>query len=213
MDRGWPGERCRAVSLSEHQEFPKMNRFVLPLAAAAAALSLNACDKGGQKANEPAAAQTGEAKKAAGEQTIAAGLDQNSRFFAAAKSAGLDATLAGPGPYTVLVPDDAAFAKLPKATIDAWAKPESRAQLTGVLTYHILPGTVLADDIGKAIDNGKGKAVLATMGGGTLTATREGGKIVLADSAGDKATIVGPDEKRSNGVVHHIDTVLMPAKA
>ena len=189
-----------------------MTRFVVPLAVAAAALALGACDKG-QKASQPGAAQTGEAKNAAGEKTIAAGLDQNSRFFAAAKSAGLDATLAGPGPYTVLAPDDAAFAKLPKATTDAWAKPESRAQLTGILTYHILPGTILADDIGKAIDNGKGKAVLATMGGGTLTATREGGKIVLTDSAGGKATVTGPDEKRSNGVVHHIDTVLMPAKA
>ena len=189
-----------------------MNKIVLPLAVAAAALTLSACDKG-QKANEPGAAQTGEAKTAAGEKTIAAGLDQNSRFFQAAKSAGLDATLAGPGPYTVLVPDDAAFAKLPKETTDGWAKPESRAQLTGVLTYHILPGTVLADDIGKAIDNGKGKAILATMGGGTLTATREGGKIVLTDGAGAKATITGPDEKRSNGVVHTIDAVLMPAKA
>src|SRR6185312_3706889 len=126
--------------LSKHQE-SKMNRIVFPLAAAAVALSLNACEKAGQKSKEPGAAQTGEAKKAAGEQTIAAGFDQNSRFFQAAKSAGLDATLAGPGPYTVLVPDDAAFAKLPKETADSWAKPESRAQLTGVLTYHILPGT------------------------------------------------------------------------
>jgi uncharacterized surface protein with fasciclin (FAS1) repeats len=190
-----------------------MNRIVLPLAVAAAAVTLSGCDQSGQKANEPGAAQSGEAKKAAGGETIAAGLDQNGRFFQAAKSAGLDATLAGPGPYTVLVPDDAAFAKLPNETADSWAKPESRAQLTGVLTYHILPGTILADDIGKAIDNGKGKAILATMGGGTLTATREGGKIVLTDGAGSKATVTGSDEKRSNGVVHHIDTVLMPAKA
>ena len=75
------------------------------------------------------------------------------------------------------------------------AKPESRAQLTGVLTNHILPGTILADDIDKAIDNGKGKAVLATMGGGTLTATKEGGKIVLTDTAGTKATVTQADEK------------------
>ena len=129
-----------------------------------------------------AAAQTGDAKDAAGGQTIAAGIDQNSRFFAAAKAAGLDATLGGPGPYTVLVADDAAFGKLPAGTADNWLKPESRAQLTGVLTNHILPGTILAEDIGKAIDNGKGKAVLATMGGGTLTATREGGNIVLTDA-------------------------------
>jgi uncharacterized surface protein with fasciclin (FAS1) repeats len=188
-----------------------MTRYVIPLAVAAAALSLTACDKD-NTANQPGAAQTGDAKKAAGEKTIAAGIDQNSRFFQAAKSAGLDATLAGPGPYTVLVPDDAAFAKLPATTTEAWAKPESRAQLTGVLTYHILPGTVLADDIGKAIDNGKGKAVLATMGGGTLTATREGGKIVLTDSAGTKATVTGTEEKFSNGVVHRMDTVLMPSK-
>jgi len=189
-----------------------MTRTALMLGMAAAALTLTACDQG-NKASQPGSAQSGEAKKAAGEKTIATGLDQNSRFFAAAKSAGLDATLAGPGPYTVLVPDDAAFAKLPKATTDSWAKPESRAQLTGVLTYHILPGTVLADDIGKAIDNGKGKAVLATMGGGTLTATRDGGKIVLTDAAGTKATVTQPDEKFSNGVVHRIDTVLMPGKA
>jgi uncharacterized surface protein with fasciclin (FAS1) repeats len=112
----------------------------------------------------------------------------------------------------VLVPDDPAFGKLPAGTTEAWAKPESRAQLTGVLTNHILPGTILAEDIGKAIDTGKGKAVLATMGGGTLTATREGGKVVLTDAAGAKATVTKADEKRSNGVVHHIDTVLMPAK-
>ena len=188
-----------------------MTRYLIPLAIAGAALSLSACGQG-DNANQPGAAQTRDSKEAAGGKTIAAGFDQNSRFFQAAKSAGLDATLAGPGPYTVLVPDDQAFAKLPAATTDSWAKPESRAQLTGVLTYHILPGTVLAADIGKAIDNGKGKALLATMGGGTLTATREGGKIVLTDSAGTKAGVTQPDEKFSNGVVHRIDAVLMPSK-
>ena len=187
-----------------------MTRFVLSLGVAAAALTLSAC---GEKAGTPGAEQSGEAKQAAGEKTIAAGLDQNGRFFQSAKSAGLDATLAGPGPYTVLVPDDPAFAKLPAATTESWSKPESRAQLTGVLTNHILPGTILAEDIGKAIDNGQGKAILATMGGGTLTATRDGGKIVLTDAAGAKATVTQADEKRSNGVVHRIDTVLMPAQA
>jgi uncharacterized surface protein with fasciclin (FAS1) repeats len=185
-----------------------MTRTAIMTGLAAAALTLTACDT----ADQPGAAKSGEAKNAAGEKTIAAGLDQNGRFFQAAKSAGLDATLAGPGPYTVLAPDDSAFGKLPAGTAESWAKPESRAQLTGVLTYHILPGTVLAEDIGKAIDNGKGKTVLATMGGGTLTATREGGKVVLTDSAGAKATVTQPDQKFSNGVVHRIDTVLMPSK-
>ena len=184
-----------------------MTRTALALGIAAAALALNACDK----ADQPGGAPAGEAQDSAGAKTIAAGIDQNSKFYAAAKSAGLDATLAGPGPYTVLVPDDAAFDKLPSGTADTWMKPESRAQLTGVLTNHILPGTILADDIGKAIDNGKGKAILATFGGGTLTATREGDKIVLADSAGGKAIVTAADDKRSNGVVHHVDGVLMPS--
>src|SRR5688500_10657808 len=120
-----------------------MTRTRITLALAASALALASCGSGGG-GTETNTAQTGEAQKAAGDKTIAASLDQNSRFFQAAKAAGLDATLAGPGPYTVLAPDDAAFAKLPAGTADNWMKPESRAQLTGVLTYHILPGTVLA---------------------------------------------------------------------
>ncbi len=82
-----------------------------------------------------------------------------------------------------------------------------------MITNLILPGTVLAADIDKAIDKGKGKAVLATFGGGTLTATKDGGKTVLTDAKGDKATITKADEQYSNGVVHHVDAVLMPAKA
>ena len=188
-----------------------MTRTQISLALAASALALAACDSG-NGGTETNTAQPGEAAEAAGDKTIAASLDQNSRFFQAAKAAGLDATLAGPGPYTVLAPDDAAFGKIPAETTDNWMKPESRAQLTGVLTYHILPGTVLAEDIGKAIDNAKGKAVLATMGGGTLTATKEGDKIVLTDGKGGKATVTKADDRFSNGVVHHIDTVLMPAE-
>jgi uncharacterized surface protein with fasciclin (FAS1) repeats len=158
-----------------------MTRTVLSLGLAAAALAIAGCgDK--DNAGQSGTAQSADSKDAAGGQTIAAGINQQSRFYAAAKAAGLDATLGGPGPYTVLVADDAAFGKLPAGTADNWMKPESRAQLTGVLTNHILPGTVLAEDIGKAIDNGKGKAVLATMGGGTLTATREGGKIAAKSS-------------------------------
>ena len=113
----------------------------------------------------------------------------------------------------MLVPDDAAFAKLPDGQVDELLKPESRTQLTQLLTYHILPGTVLAADLGKAIDEAKdNKAVLATMGGETLTATKEGDKIVLTDVAGNRATIADTDENRSNGVVHRIDAVLMPRK-
>ena len=134
-------------------------------------------------------------------------------FLTLAKAAGLDATLAGPGPYTVFVPDDGAFDKLPAGTVDSWSKPEARTDLTRTLTYHILPGTVLADDIGKAIDSANGKAQLATMGGQVLTATREDGKIVISDAAGGKAVITKADETRANGVVHETNAVLMPSAA
>ena len=187
-----------------------MNLRGLALAAAATAmLSVGGCNKN-DAASGPKDVQSRQAQKAAGDKTIAAGLPAGGKFMAAAKAAGLDQTLAGPGPYTVFVPTDEAIAKAPAGTFDATAG--NRAQLTGMITNMILPGTVLAADIGKTIDARKGKAPLATMGGGTVTATREGGKIVITDSAGHKATIVKADEQFTNGVVHEIDAVLMPAK-
>jgi uncharacterized surface protein with fasciclin (FAS1) repeats len=185
-----------------------MRTQILSVGLAAALLAAGGCNN--KAADNRTNAQTPEAQKAAGAKTIAAGLTQDAKFMAAAKAAGLDQTLAGAGPYTVIVPDDAAFDKAPAGTFDN--KPENRAQLTGILTGLILPGTVMAADIEKAIDKGKGKTVLATMGGGTLTATKDGDKIVLADAKGGKATVTKADETFSNGVVHHVDTVLMPAK-
>ena len=188
-----------------------MRKSITLTSLAAAVILTSACNRTdtATEANVPA-----EAAEAAGNSTIAEGLAgtaSDSKFVAAAKSVGLDKTLAGPGPYTVIVPNDAAFDKLPAGALDTLMKPESRAQLTGVLTYHILPGTVLAADIEKAIDNGKGKAVLATMGGATLTAAKEGDKLVLTDAAGTKATVTGAEDRRSNGVVHRVDAVLMPS--
>lgn len=179
--------------------------------AGAALIALAACTQTNTSQNAPENAQTPKAAKEAGTQTIAAGLPTGGRFMAAAKTAGLDQTLAGPGPYTVFVPADAAFDKAPAGTFDA--SPKNRPQLTGILTNLILPGTVLVADIDKAIDAGKGKALLATMGGGTLTATKEGGNTVLTDAKGDKATITQGDQKYTNGVVHTVDAVLLPSKA
>ena len=187
-----------------------MLKHALVIAAAGTLFTVSACTNNGGGGNEAPEAQTPEAEKAAGTKTIAAGLAQDSQFMAAAKAAGLDQTLAGPGPYTVLVPDNAAFSAAPAGTFDT--KPENRAQLTGVLTNMILPGTVLAADIDKAIEAGKGKAVLATMGGGTVTATKEDGRTVITDSAGNKATVTKADQEFSNGVVHGISAVLMPSK-
>jgi uncharacterized surface protein with fasciclin (FAS1) repeats len=210
MDRERPGKRCRAVSSSKQKkEVHTMSWRVLPVSFAAVSVALAGCERG-EEANQTNAAQPSAAREAAGEQTIAAGLDQNSRFFQAIKSAGLDATLAGPGPYTVLVPDDQAFAKLPAGTMEGLIQPQQRARLTEVLTYHILPGTVLVEDIGRAIDNADGRAVLATMGGETLNAVRDGDRIVLTDAAGGRAVIAEGDLRRSNGVAHRIDGVLMP---
>ena len=179
--------------------------------ATAALLATSGCNKNNNAA-ENKSGQTAEAAKAAGTQTIAAGLPADGKFMAEAKAAGLDKTLAGPGPYTVLVPDDAAFAKLPAGTLDNPSDPQQRAKITSILTYLILPGTVLTADIGKTIDNSKGKAVMMTVSGQTFTATKEGGEVVLTDGAGNKARITKADEQYSNGVVHQIDAVLMPGK-
>ena len=159
-----------------------MKTHALALGLTAALLATTACNKQDGNAKGPEAAQTPKAQKAAGTKTIAAGLAGNTRFMAIAKAAGLDQTLAGPGPYTVFVPDDAAFGSAPAGVFDI--DPKNRPQLTGILTNLVLPGTVMASDIGKAIDAGNGKAMLATMGGGTLTATKDGGKTVLTDAAG-----------------------------
>lgn len=188
----------------------QVKNHALALGLAAALLATTACNKQNGNGKGPEPAQTPKAQKAAGTKTIVAGLAANGRFMTAAKAAGLDQTLAGPGPYTVFVPDDAAFGSAPAGTFDI--DPKNRPQLTGILTNLILPGTVMIADIDKAIDSGKGKAVLATMGGGTLTATKDGGKTVLTDSAGHKATVTQADEQYTNGVVHHVDAVLMPSK-
>lgn len=187
-----------------------MNKHALAWCMMAVSLTITACSKegGGAGGNKPA--QTPAAQKVAGNKTIASGLAQDSKFIAAAKTAGIDQTLAGPGPYTVLVPDDAAFNSAPAGTFDS--NPQNRARVTSVLTNLILPGTVLVADIEKAIENGKGKAPLATMGGSTLTATKEGGKTVLTDSAGHKATITQGDQQFTNGVVHHINAVPLPSE-
>jgi uncharacterized surface protein with fasciclin (FAS1) repeats len=175
--------------------------------ACATALALGACDKAGEP--KPT---SDKAAEAAGDKTLAAGLGGNARFAAAIKAAGLDGALAGPTPYTVLVPNDAAFDALPAGTADRLMKPDARKELTAVLSNHILPGTMLAADISKAIDAGGGKATIRTLGGGTLTASRSGEKLVFSNAAGTKATVLDGGGERSNGVIYPVDAVLMPTK-
>ena len=132
-------------------------------------------------------------------------------LVAAVKAAGLVDTLAGPGPFTVFAPTNAAFAKLPKGTVDTLLKPENLDKLKGILTYHVVAGAMTATDLMNAIKDGGGKAELKTVEGDTLTATMKGKGIVITDGKGGTARVTTADVMQSNGVVHVIDSVLLPA--
>jgi uncharacterized surface protein with fasciclin (FAS1) repeats len=131
-------------------------------------------------------------------------------LVAAVKAAGLVETLSGPGPFTVFAPTNAAFEKLPAGTVETLVKPESKETLTKILTYHVVAGKVSAADLTAAIEAGGGKASLPTVEGGTLTAAIVDGKVVLTDAAGGTSTVTIADVNQSNGVIHVVDTVLMP---
>ena len=125
-------------------------------------------------------------------------------LVAAVKAAGLVDTLEGKGPFTVFAPTNAAFAKLPAGTVDNLVKPENKATLTKILTYHVVPGRLEASDL----TDGK---TLKTVEGEQLTVKRSGNKVMIVDAKGDTADVTIPNVNQSNGVIHVIDTVLMPA--
>jgi uncharacterized surface protein with fasciclin (FAS1) repeats len=131
-------------------------------------------------------------------------------LVAAVKAADLVPTLSGPGPFTVFAPTNAAFAKLPAGTVDTLVKPENKATLTGILTYHVVSGAMTSKQIAAAIKAGGGTATLTTVQGEPLTAAMTGGKLVLTDAKGGKSTVTIKDVMQSNGVIHVVDTVLMP---
>jgi uncharacterized surface protein with fasciclin (FAS1) repeats len=131
-------------------------------------------------------------------------------LVAAVKAAGLVATLEGPGPFTVFAPVNAAFAKLPAGTVDTLLKPENKPMLTKILTYHVVAGRLSAADIKKMIKDGHGAAELKTVSGGTLTAMMKGNMIILKDEKGGTSTVTQANVFQSNGVIHVVDSVLMP---
>ena len=131
-------------------------------------------------------------------------------LVAAVKAAGLVETLQGAGPFTVFAPVNAAFDKLPAGTVENLLKPENKAILTSVLTYHVVAGKMSSADVAKAIKAGKGKAEFKTVQGGVLTAMMNGKDVVLKDSKGNTSKITIMDVNQSNGVIHVIDTVVMP---
>jgi uncharacterized surface protein with fasciclin (FAS1) repeats len=132
-------------------------------------------------------------------------------LVAAVKAAGLVETLSGPGPFTVFAPTNAAFAKLPAGAVDGLLKPEAKPILTKVLTYHVVAGKVSAEDLMKKIKDGNGSVELTTVAGGKLTASVKGGKVVLKDEKGGESTVTQANVFQSNGVIHVVDTVLMPS--
>lgn len=131
-------------------------------------------------------------------------------LVAAVKAAGLVETLKSAGPFTVFAPTNEAFAKLPAGTVETLLKPENKAMLTKILTYHVVAGKMTAADIAKAIKAGKGKAELTTVSGGKLWAWMEGKKLVLKDEKGGMSTVTIANVMQKNGVIHVVDTVLMP---
>jgi uncharacterized surface protein with fasciclin (FAS1) repeats len=141
---------------------------------------------------------------------IAIGSPDHTTLVAAVKAADLVTTLKSAGPFTVFAPTNAAFDKLPAGTVTNLLKPENKAQLAKILTYHVVAGNLDAAAVVAAIKAGKGKAVVTTVSGGKLTASMDKDKVMLTDESGKTAYVVAADLKGSNGVVHVIDGVVLP---
>lgn len=131
-------------------------------------------------------------------------------LVAAVKAAGLVATLEGKGPFTVFAPTNEAFEKLPAGTVDTLVKPENKKKLAGILTYHVVAGNMTADKLMEEIKAGNGTATLKTVNGEKLTAKMAGDSVELTDAKGGTAKVTIANVMQSNGVIHVIDTVLMP---
>ncbi len=206
-------------------------RTTMTMATAVAALTIGACSKPAEAPAEQNVAMDTEVAMPndmamAGSETVMVGgaamlpsktIVENASaasnlttLVSAVKAAGLVETLSGAGPFTVFAPTNDAFAKLPAGTVESLVKPAAKADLTKILTYHVVAGKMTAADLAAAIKTGGGKAQLTTVQGTKLTATEAGGTITLTDTKGGKSTVTQGDVMQSNGVVHVIDTVLMP---
>jgi uncharacterized surface protein with fasciclin (FAS1) repeats len=133
-------------------------------------------------------------------------------LVAAVKAAGLVDTLQSAGPFTVFAPVNAAFAKLPAGTVDTLLKPENKGTLTAVLTYHVVPGRLTATNLMKAVKDGGGQAKFKTVAGGELTVTSPAaGKLTITDAKGGTSSVTISDVLQSNGVIHVVNSVLLPS--
>lgn len=141
---------------------------------------------------------------------IAVGSPDHTTLVAAVKAADLVGTLQGAGPFTVFAPVNAAFEKLPAGTVATLLKPENKAMLANILTYHVVAGNLDSKAVVAAIKKGNGKVELTTVSGGKLWAMMDGKSVVLKDEKGGKSTVTAVDLKGSNGVIHVIDSVVLP---
>ncbi|MBO9502223.1 fasciclin domain-containing protein [Brevundimonas sp. A19_0] len=186
----------------------------LTAVSAVALLGLAACN------SEPATPETDAMEPAATDMTtpaadgtivtVAQGNSDFSTLVSAVQAADLVETLNGPGPFTVFAPTNAAFDKIPAETRTSLMEPAQKEDLSGILTYHVVPGRVDAAALTQQIEQGGGSATLTTVQGGTLTATVVDGTVTLTDAAGNTSKVVMTDVAASNGVIHAIDTVVMP---
>jgi uncharacterized surface protein with fasciclin (FAS1) repeats len=188
-------------------------RFVLLAAAAAVALTATAATPIFAESMAEKTVNVGGAPMYPSKNIIqnAVNSKDHTTLVAAVKAAGLVETLQGPGPFTVFAPTNEAFAKLPAGTVDNLLKPENKATLTKVLTYHVVPGRMTAINLMKAVKDGEGEAKLKTVAGDWIVVKQAGpGKLTVTDDKGDVAMVTIADVLQSNGVIHVIDTVLLP---
>jgi len=201
-----------------------MMRLMVKISLAAAVVALAGCDGVENAGNNAAVQANGQADSSSGgpssggsgaaASTIGQTAGQTaelSQFAQAIQSAGLTDTFRGSIPYTVFAPVNSAFEAVPQDARTRLMSPDGRAELTRLLTHHVVPGVITSQDLAAAMERGRGRAVLATIAGPNLTVTREGGALFIADGAGGRARIVQADRQQSNGVIHQIDAVLMPA--
>ncbi len=142
--------------------------------------------------------------------SVAAGNENFSTLVTAVQAAELVETLNSDGPFTVFAPTNDAFAKLPEGTVETLVKPENKEKLTGILTYHVVSGAYNASDVIEAINSNNGSFEVETVQGGTITLSLRDGNVLLTDASGGTATVIIADVLASNGVIHAIDTVVMP---
>ncbi len=142
---------------------------------------------------------------------IAMGSEDHTTLVAAVKAAGLAGTLQGDGPFTIFAPTNAAFEKLPDGTVAALLKPEAKSTLTDILTYHVVSGKFRAKDVAKAIKKGDGEAELEMLNGDKIVAFTKGKDVYIRDEKGNEAKVIAADLKGTNGIIHVLDTVIMPS--